>query len=187
VALIAYALRAFVSAMFFVVSVDPTRPDGRAAATFTEVALHTLDGDRVAIGTIVRGFAAMKLGAFFIQPVLTQDMVDPLAMTIVTCLGAQSVLAFDLMTRIADVYMGCKIGMTVLSMDPIGSTGCLAAIRAEMTVKTAGDIPPAGQRDTMAQPAGFVSILDCFFAMEVAGFPKLGVVPGLFVNRPRVR
>ena len=98
----------------------------------------------MAIGTAVGRFFTMKLAAVFIQPGLPQNMVGSLAVTIVTSLGAQSVLAFDLMTRIANIYMGCIIGMSVLSMNPIGFAGCLAAVWAEMTVKTAGDIPFAG-------------------------------------------
>ncbi len=81
---VAHTLVAFVAAMVFIVTMDPPGSHGCPAATDTKVAFIAGDVEIMAIGTIVRRLIAMKLRAFFVEPILAQDMIDAFAVAIVT-------------------------------------------------------------------------------------------------------
>ncbi len=70
--------------MVIIEAMNPTGTKGGTAAADAEVAFVAGEIEIMAIGAIVCGLVAMKLGAVFIEPVLTQDMVDALTVTIVT-------------------------------------------------------------------------------------------------------
>ncbi len=75
----------FVILMILIVAVVPSGSQGRFAAAYAKVAFIAVRIEIMAIGTTICWFIAVKLGAFFIEPILAQNMGEPLVVAIVAC------------------------------------------------------------------------------------------------------
>ena len=82
----------------------------------------------------------MELRTVFVQPCLPGYMIDPIPVTVVAGCRVQTVSTFHGMTIIADSFKGRIFPMLFLAMNPAGSVGGIAAVGAEMTSITAGNI-----------------------------------------------
>ena len=140
VALVAGAGLVLVLFVVLVVSVLPTGPDGRLAARSTKMARIAVIGRTVTVGALILGLVTVKLRALVVQPRLTQYVVFPGAVTIVTDTGSGSKGTTDVVTAVAHGLIVLVFFMAGQAVLPIRALGFPATVGTEMTLKAPRNI-----------------------------------------------
>ena len=96
----------------------------------------------------------MKQTAFFIQPVLPENMAGTFPVAVMTRHRCIAIRPVQVMAFVADVTIGRHFRMQILTMNPAGFVRYSAAVRSEMTGITPGNILRPLEITAMANGTG---------------------------------
>lgn len=176
-ALVAGAGKIRVVLMRLIVAMVPAGPRWRLAAGSSKMALRTRLAQFMAVRTTVQRHIAVKQLAFFIQPDLSENMIGTLSVAVMAGVGTGVEDPLDTVTFVADAHVCLQSRMLILTVNPAGFIGNPAAVGAEMTRITPGNIFRALKIVSVADETGCCALVDDGNPMEPFGFQELRIVP----------
>jgi hypothetical protein len=176
---------AFVTPMVLIVAISimyPPGPGGRFAARLSKMALGTFFGHLVAVRTGIHWGRAVKLGAFLVQPCLSQGMGCPVTVAVVAILRSGVKPSLEIMTKSACLLVCFEFQVTVLAVLPICVLRNPAAIGTKMTQIASENTVFPIEIQAVARFTDFYASLLGYRPVKIVCSLKLGVDKCLRMN-----
>ncbi len=163
----------FVQPVILVISVSivyPSGPGGGFAPSLSKMTLGAFFVYIVAIGAGIQCGRRVKVGAFPVQPGLSQDMGFSVTVAVVTTRRSGAKTSFHIMTNVAYRLIGFEFHVTVLAVLPICIFWNPAAVGTEMAVIASENAFLSRQVNAVARFTDFRALLLGNRAVKFRGF-----------------